>query len=128
MPRQSQAAASIPAPRKPRLPSTPLTPPRGMTKRAAAIFRELTESVEPDHFDDSDLPLLRQYCAAVDLAEQAERALAANSPVTATGRASPWLTVQEKAHRAMTALSMRLRLSPQARATSKRRAPFGRLV
>jgi phage terminase small subunit len=31
------------------------------------------------------------------------------------GRLSPWVTVQEKAVRAMTALAMRLRLSPQAR-------------
>lgn len=34
-------------------------------------------------------------------------------------RASPWLIVQEKAHRAMAALSMRLRLSPQHRADSR---------
>jgi phage terminase small subunit len=31
------------------------------------------------------------------------------------GRPSPWIVVQEKAVRAMTALAMRLRLSPQAR-------------
>ena len=31
------------------------------------------------------------------------------------GKPSPWLTVQEKAVRALVALSLRLRLSPQAR-------------
>jgi hypothetical protein len=35
------------------------------------------------------------------------------------GKASPWLVVQEKAVRAMTALSMRLRLSPQSRLDPK---------
>ena len=31
------------------------------------------------------------------------------------GRTSPWLVVQEKSIRAMVALAMRLRISPQAR-------------
>jgi hypothetical protein len=31
------------------------------------------------------------------------------------GKASPWITIQEKAVRAMVALTMRLRLSPQSR-------------
>ena len=35
------------------------------------------------------------------------------------GRASPWLMVQEKAHRAITALSARLRLAPQSRQDSR---------
>lgn len=128
MPRQSQAAASILAPRKPRLPSTTLPPPRGMTKRAAAIFRELTDSVEPDHFETSDIPLLRQFCSACELAERAEVALSKHGAVTDKGRPSAWLPVLEKATRITTALSLRLRISPQARATNKRRAPFGRLV
>ena len=35
------------------------------------------------------------------------------------GKPSPWITVQEKAVRAMVALSMRLRLSPQSRIDAK---------
>jgi hypothetical protein len=35
------------------------------------------------------------------------------------GRASAWLICQEKAHRAIASLSMRLRLSPQHRADSR---------
>jgi chaperonin subunit len=35
------------------------------------------------------------------------------------GKPSPWITVQEKAVRAMVALSMRLRLSPQSRIDPK---------
>ncbi len=35
------------------------------------------------------------------------------------GKASPWLMVQEKSVRALTALSMRLRLSPQSRIDPK---------
>lgn len=119
MPRKSAAALSAPSTSQPVI---SLTPPRSMSKRAAAIFRELTASVEPAHFDAGDLPLLRQYCAAIELAERAEAALTRDGAVTDKGRPSPWLTVQEKSHRAMTALSLRLRLSPQSRATKRRGA------
>jgi hypothetical protein len=62
-----------------------------------------------------DVPLIQGYAEAIVLARRASVALAAEGPVVA-GRASPWLVVQEKAHRALAALSMRLRLSPQHRA------------
>ena len=66
------------------------------------------------HFERSDIPLLARYCESVVLAKRAAAALASEGAVIG-GRTSPWLVVQEKAVRAMTALSMRLRLSPQAR-------------
>jgi hypothetical protein len=47
------------------------------------------------------------------LAERAAEQLR-EAPVV-NGKPSPWLPVREKAVREMTALSMRLRLSPQAR-------------
>jgi phage terminase small subunit len=46
--------------------------------------------------------------------DQAVREMREHGAVV-NGKVSPWITVQEKAQRAMVALSMRLRLSPQAR-------------
>jgi hypothetical protein len=66
-----------------------------------------------DHFQQSDLPLLCRYVEASILAERAAEQLR-EAPVV-DGKPSPWLVVQEKSLRTLTALSMRLRLSPQAR-------------
>ena len=63
------------------------------------------------HFRPSDAPLLCRFVEADALAERAAKELRKN-PV-ADGKASPWLMVQEKSVRALTALAMRLRLSPQ---------------
>jgi hypothetical protein len=63
------------------------------------------------------VPLIEAYADAVVLARQAAAALAREGPVV--GGRTPWLVVQEKAHRSLAALSMRLRLSPQHRADSR---------
>jgi hypothetical protein len=55
-----------------------------------------------------------QYAQAIALADEASSHMRAEGAVVG-GKVSPWLTVQEKAQRAIVALSMRLRLSPQAR-------------
>jgi hypothetical protein len=59
----------------------------------------------------------RRCCTADALAERAAKELRKNPVVD--GKASPWLLVQEKSVRALTALSMRLRLSPQSRIDAK---------
>jgi hypothetical protein len=68
---------------------------------------------------------LVQYCAASVLGERAMAELR-EAPVI-EGKTSPWLAVFEKASRAMVALSMRLRLSPQARAPNNPTRPAPRL-
>jgi phage terminase small subunit len=65
-------------------------------------------------FTEGDLPLLVAYVAAVSQHERAVAALREQGDVV-DGKANAWIVVQEKAVRAMTALAMRLRLSPQAR-------------
>jgi phage terminase small subunit len=92
-----------------------LRPPPNLPQAEKELFAQLVASCPAQHFRLSDLPLLCRYCEASVLAEQAAGHLRAEGPVIA-GRLSPWVTVQEKAIRALTALSMRLRLSPQARA------------
>jgi phage terminase small subunit len=95
-----------------------LEPPGHLGKVEAQRFADLAAACDPEHFRESDLPLLVRYVEADLLAEQAARELRKDGPVV-DGRASPWLIVQEKSVRAMVALAMRLRLSPQSRIDPK---------
>jgi phage terminase small subunit len=90
-----------------------LRPPANLPPPERALFVELVSANPPNHFRPSDLPLLTQYCAASVLNEQSVVELR-RAPMI-DGKASPWLQVFEKTNRAVVALSMRLRLSPQAR-------------
>jgi phage terminase small subunit len=110
MPRKSLAAKAISPPSS--LP-TRLRPPPTLSASERKIFGDLVTSCSADHFRASDLPILCRYVEAIDLAERAARQLRKN-PVL-NGKVSPWIVVQEKAVRTIVALSMRLRLSPQAR-------------
>jgi len=95
-----------------------LDPPDCLAPDERRRFVELVGACDPQHFRASDLPLLCRYVEADALAERAAMELQATGPVV-DGKASPWLVVQEKAVRAMVALSMRLRLSPQSRTDPK---------
>jgi phage terminase small subunit len=120
MSKKSQAELKIiPLQRQP----TGLQPPTNLPAPERALFIELVAANAHNHFRASDLPLLVSYCSAVVLHERAIAALRA-TPVVGT-KSSPWLNVFEKTGRAMVALSMRLRLSPQARKPNqiKGRAP-----
>ena len=84
-----------------------------MSADERAVFVDLVAGIDRKHFRPSDTLLLCRYCEACVLAEQAARELRAGAVIN--GRPSPWLVVQEKAVRAVIALAMRLRLSPQSR-------------
>jgi phage terminase small subunit len=81
------------------------------------VFVDLVTACEPQHFRPADLPLLVRYVEACVLADQAAEQLRLGAVID--GKPSPWITIQEKAVRAMVALSMRLRLSPQSRIDPK---------
>jgi hypothetical protein len=83
------------------------------------IFHELIRTTPAGHFRVSDGPVLEAFAAAVAMARRAELELASAGPVTPAGRVSPWLRVQAEAGKTIASLSMRLRLCPQARATSR---------
>jgi P27 family predicted phage terminase small subunit len=91
-----------------------LRPPAELGEEEQQIWQVIVGTCDSKHFMRSDAPLLARYCEAVVLARRAAAALTSEGPVIA-GRTNPWLTVQEKAVRAMVSLSMRLRISPQAR-------------
>jgi hypothetical protein len=102
-------AITAPAPRV-----TRLRPPLSLAEPEAKLFKQIISNCAHDHFRQSDLPLLCRYVEASILAERAAQQLR-DAPVV-DGKPSPWLPVREKATRELVALSMRLRLSPQARA------------
>jgi phage terminase small subunit len=110
MPRKSVAALSVipvdgPSPR--------VHPPATLDKREREVFIELVNAADSRHFRESDLPLLVAYVQAIVLADKAAAELRKGAVLK--GKASPWLSIQERAIKHMVALSMRLRLSPQAR-------------
>jgi len=117
MPRKSTAALSVVATDsvsgKRRL-----APPAGLSEPARLVFLEVVASNGPEHFTRADTPLLLAYCTACSMERQASDALERDGPIVG-GRASPWLVVQEKQVRAMTALALRLRLAPQSRLDSR---------
>jgi hypothetical protein len=78
------------------------------------VFREILVAAPQDHLKMGDEHLVEAFAQAVVLARQASAELAARGPVI-EGRTSPWVIVLEKQHRAISAISARLRLSPQHR-------------
>jgi phage terminase small subunit len=95
-----------------------LVAPAGLDRQTAKVFAQIVASCPRGHFVASDTVLLVEYCRAARLAERADRELRRSGPVVG-GKPSPWVTVQEKAVRALVALSLRLRLSPSARTDPK---------
>lgn len=110
MPRKSAASLNVVAVDSR---SVRLRPPPDLPQPERDLFVALVAANPPAHFRDSDLPLLVQYCTASILNDRAAAELRA-APIV-DGRPSPWLAIFEKTNRAMLGLSMRLRLSPQAR-------------
>lgn len=111
MPRKSAAASAINAPASP---STRLKPPAILSTAERAVFADLVTANDAKHFRPSDLPLLCTYCEVIAMLALAAKELR-KGIVAPDGRVSPWLGVQERGIKSMVALSMRLRLSPQAR-------------
>lgn len=110
MPRKPAAAYAVPSPD-----GTPprLQPPPSLSARERAVFDELVDAVDRKHFRLGDRPLLVGYSRAICFESYAAAALAKDP--TDTKMMALW----EKSSRSMVALSMRLRLSPQSRQTSR---------
>jgi P27 family predicted phage terminase small subunit len=121
MPRRSAADLAVV---RPAGGFTRLRPPAELGKEEQAVWRQVVLACDPKHFQQSDAPLLVRYCENVVLARRAAAALEREGAVLA-GRVNPWLTVAEKADRALVALSMRLRISPQARMRREGSVPKG---
>ena len=49
----------------------PVQPPAALSEAARKVFLDLVSSVDPAHFEQSDVGLLCQYCEAQVMAERA---------------------------------------------------------
>ena len=95
-----------------------LRPPKYQAAAERARFEEIVAACAPDHFRQSDEPLLARYVESDLLAREAAEHLHREGAVV-KGRPNAWIVVQEKACRALVALSARLRLCPQSRLDPK---------
>jgi phage terminase small subunit len=102
-----------------------LRPPPSLNEAERAVFIDLVAAAKSDHFVASDLPLLTRYCEAIVLGDRA--AVELRQAAIVDGKVSPWISIQEKATKAVIMLSMRLRLSPQSRAANNPTRPVPRL-
>jgi hypothetical protein len=113
MPRRSAASFAIPnvTGLEPRL-----SPPPDLTPDERQVFCDLVGSAKAEHFRVGDLPLLSAYCRAIALERRS--AIAAGDDKA--------LARWNGATKAMVALSMRLRLSPQSRQPNNPSRPGGK--
>jgi len=90
-----------------------LRPPADLSPEAKAVFIDVVVNSNPEHFQPADLPLLCVYAEAVvqarDCAKQVREGQATDTVIKA----------QRNALSAIFQLSMRLRVSPQARQVRK---------
>jgi phage terminase small subunit len=88
-----------------------LKPPAGLDGELRQIWLDLVTAAKPEHFQPVDAPLLALFCRMVVQAERASGEIAKDMAA-----ASPsLLQAQAQAVKAVHDLSMRLRVSPQAR-------------
>jgi phage terminase small subunit len=102
-----------------------LRPPADLGEVESEVFRQTVAAAPLDHFASEDLPLLSAYCRAVVLERTASAELATGAVIGSVP--SPWLAVHAQMVRALSQLTVRLRIGPRSRAPSNnRRAAGGR--
>jgi hypothetical protein len=108
--RLAATAAGFPAPGNLQ---TRLRPPDDLSREARAVFIDVVVNSNPEHFQSSDLPLLCVYAEAVVQARRTARQIN-------EGAGSDLVIKQQRnALSAVFQLTMRLRVSPQARQVHK---------
>jgi len=107
MPRKSAAARAM-EPLTPQEEPVPVQPPPTLSEAARAVFLDLVSSRDPEHFKQSDVTILAQYCGAASLAARSAAELQ-------SGGDHKTLLLWDKATRTMSNLALRLRLGPQSR-------------
>jgi hypothetical protein len=88
---------------------TRLRPPDDLSPEAGAVFLDVVVNSNPEHFQAADLPLLCVYADAV------AQARACAKLIRESGGSDVVIKAQRNALSAVFQLSMRLRVSPQAR-------------
>jgi|GraSoiStandDraft_41_1057321.scaffolds.fasta_scaffold454205_2 phage terminase small subunit len=92
---------------------TRLKPPADLGPEARAVFIDVVVNSNPEHFQPSDVPLLCVYAEAVVQARACAKLISEGNCL------DPVIKAQRNALSAVFQLSMRLRVSPQARQVRK---------
>ena len=108
--RLAAAAAGFPSPDAG---ATRLRPPDDLSPEARAVFVDVVVNSNPEHFQPADLPLLCVYADAVVQAQACAKLVREGTGTDLV------LKAQRNALSAVFQLSMRLRVSPQARQVRK---------
>jgi phage terminase small subunit len=99
------------------MPVERLQPPPHLGPAATRVFRDLVARVPAGQFKPSDLSLVCRWAEWTAVADLAGAELATSALVDEHGRPSPWIAIAERASKQLVALSLRLRLGPQSRAS-----------
>lgn len=89
-------------------------PPIGLSKAAAALWVDITESLPADFFRAGDLPLLQSYCISSDRKNLLDAAILKDG-MTHNGDINPALKVSRDEATLMASLAVKLRLCQSSR-------------
>ena len=110
------------------LPDERLKPPDHLGPLEKRVFFHLITHAPAGQFREVDLSLVCRWCELSAVADRAAAELATGNLVTEDGRPTPWLSVHERAVKGLVALSLRLQLAPQSRASkAPKTSPAGTL-
>ena len=107
-------------------------PPAQLTQDEAVIWTSIVESLPPDWFRPSDVPLLAAYCQTAIQCQAAAEELRGSTLTLQTrqGRMyrNPLLDIQDAAARRLATLAGKLRLCPSSRMRAETAATKGRPI
>jgi phage terminase small subunit len=92
-----------------------LSPPATLGEAERRAFVDLVCSVPVTQFAPCDLPLLCRWAETVALAERVATRMALEGEITEQGKVNPAVAIHREAVKTLSALALRLRVSPQAR-------------
>jgi hypothetical protein len=92
-----------------------LRPPPSLGDVEKRAFLDLVTACPAGQFQACDLPLLCRWAETVALAERMATRMAIEGELDDTGRPSGAFTIHKEATKTLTALALRLRVSPQSR-------------
>jgi len=98
-----------------------LKAPATLSAAEKKVFVALIAASPVDQFTAADLDLLSAWAETTVLRQRAAKELAAlGSPVLPDGSTSPWFDIHLKTTKQLSALAIRLRISPQGRSPTAR--------
>lgn len=99
----------------------PWPPPDALSSRAADVWRSVVAALPAEHFFESDLPLLAEYCHTVDILERIREEWISTGSFSTINKVNgdiavnPTLNALNRTQGALAALAGKLRICPSSR-------------